>query len=216
MGKFPGFIGTMRDSDSPPSIPPHFVSFVWRYHGCATFRSFAEMAHPCEAGAFLYRSPPVISHGDDWASQVPGVPPVCMPRSMTPVRLPRKANTARPCCLPIIPRRRLPRYDSFEAQSRGLQTPCVRFTPRVTPTPRNTRFRLVANLCRAGLFTRRVLMKGFIAHSRYSPPPRLRLAQGMSGLLVSCHSSDVGCRDVARYVPTGGEPTSSTDIISVT
>jgi hypothetical protein len=30
-------------------------------------------------------------------------------------------------------------------------TPCVRFAAKVTLAPRNTRFRLVANLCRAGL-----------------------------------------------------------------
>jgi hypothetical protein len=38
-----------------------------------------------------------------------------------------------------------------EAQSHGLATPCVRFAAKVAPGPRNTRFRLVANLCRAGL-----------------------------------------------------------------
>ena len=37
---------------------------------------------------------------------------------------------------------------TIEALSRGLQTPCVRFAAGVAPGPRNTRFRLVANLCR--------------------------------------------------------------------
>jgi len=36
------------------------------------------------------------------------------------------------------------RNESFEAQSHGLQTPCVRFAAWVTPGPRNTRFRLPA------------------------------------------------------------------------
>ena len=42
----------------------------------------------------------------------------------------------------------------YEAQSHGSRAPCVRFAARVTPAPRNTRFRLVASLCRAGLGTR--------------------------------------------------------------
>jgi len=45
-----------------------------------------------------------------------------------------------------------PHYRTIEAQSRGLQTPWIRFAARVTPVPRNPRFRLVANLCRMGTF----------------------------------------------------------------
>ena len=38
--EFPGFTGTMRRSDFPTPITPHFVSFAWRYHGSrASFRS---------------------------------------------------------------------------------------------------------------------------------------------------------------------------------
>ena len=40
---------------------------------------------------------------------------------------------------------------AFEAQSRGLHALCVRFAAGVAPGPRNTRFRLVANLVRSGL-----------------------------------------------------------------
>lgn len=49
----------------------------------------------------------------------------------------------------------------FGAQSRGLLAPCVRFADRLTPAPRNTRFRLVASLCRSGTFTRRVPLEAF-------------------------------------------------------
>ena len=38
----------------------------------------------------------------------------------------------------------------FEAQSRGPCTRCLRFAAPVARTPRKTRFRLVANLCRVG------------------------------------------------------------------
>jgi hypothetical protein len=32
-GRFPRFTGTTRRSESPPTLPPHFVAFVWRYPG---------------------------------------------------------------------------------------------------------------------------------------------------------------------------------------
>ncbi len=41
----------------------------------------------------------------------------------------------------------------FGARSHGLQTRCLRFASRITPTTRKTRFRLVASLDRAGLIT---------------------------------------------------------------
>jgi len=66
-------------------------------------------------------------------------------------------------------RRRGPRYvhgegsrkAAFEAQSHGFGTGYLRFAGRVTPTPRKTRFRLLARLFRTGLITRRVPSKGF-------------------------------------------------------
>jgi hypothetical protein len=37
-GPFPRFVTTMGHCDSLPSISPHFVSFVWRYHAlCPLF-----------------------------------------------------------------------------------------------------------------------------------------------------------------------------------
>ena len=47
----------------------------------------------------------------------------------------------------------------FGAPSRGLRTPCERFAPWVTPGPRITRFRLVADLGQMGLDTHRVSNK---------------------------------------------------------
>jgi hypothetical protein len=53
------------------------------------------------------------------------------------------------------------RIAAFEAQSHGFGTGCLRFAGRVAPTPRKTRFRLLAKLFRTGLITRRVPSKGF-------------------------------------------------------
>jgi hypothetical protein len=50
---------------------------------------------------------------------------------------------------------------AFEAQSHGLHTRCLRFAAFLSfriVRPRKTRFRLVANLCRTGLATRRVTL----------------------------------------------------------
>src|SRR4051812_716348 len=49
----------------------------------------------------------------------------------------------------------------FGAQSHGVWSRCLRFAGEVTRPPRKTRFRLLARLCRTGLVTRRVSMKGF-------------------------------------------------------
>ena len=64
------------------------------------------------------------------------------------------SHSARRFCLPLLRRRRLPPRILFGAPSHGLRTRCLRFAARVAPGPRKTRFRLVASLCRAGLFPR--------------------------------------------------------------
>jgi len=74
--------------------------------------------------------------------------------------------------------RRGPRYvhgegsrkSAFEALSHGFGTGCLRFAGRVAPTPRKTRFRLLAKLFRTGLITRRVPSKGFTMYPTFDPP----------------------------------------------
>ena len=89
-----------------------------------------------------------------------GTPNVLLPCSPTPVGPTHQA---------ILMRQRGPRTDHdegscirpFGAQSHGFGTGCLRFAGRVAPTPRKTRFRLLARLSRTGLFTHRVPLKGF-------------------------------------------------------
>ncbi len=64
-------------------------------------------------------------------------------------------------CLPLRKRRRLRNQFHSVALSRGSRTPCVRFADRVTPSPRNTRFQLVANLCWVRTLTHWVTQEGF-------------------------------------------------------
>ena len=67
-------------------------------------------------------------------------------------------------------RRRPSRPMHFGAQSRVPCTPCERFAPWVTPGPRITRFRLVADLGRMGLDTHRGSNKVSKITSRHLVP----------------------------------------------
>jgi hypothetical protein len=62
------------------------------------------------------------------------------------------------------------RIRTFEAQSHGFGTGCLRFAGWVAPPPRKTRFRLLAKLFRTGLVTRRVPSKGFTMYPTCDPP----------------------------------------------
>jgi hypothetical protein len=99
-----------------------------------------------------------------------------MPCSPTPAGPPRPADSRRVGAAFRLLNDVGAHKESFGAPSHGLRALCVRFAARVTPGPRNTRFRLVANLYRAG-FTRWVPMKSF-RPSGYMiiPPSRTFLA----------------------------------------
>jgi hypothetical protein len=84
-----------------------------------------------------------------------------VPCSQTPTEPRRQATTTPRCSLPPFVRRRLPQLGSYVAQSHGPCIRCLRFAGRITPPRRQTRFWLLARLCRVGLVTRRVPTKGF-------------------------------------------------------
>ena len=88
---------------------------------------------------------------------------------------PRRDLRARPvaarrCSLPLFVQRRLPRFGSFEAQSHGPHTRCLRFAGWITPPPRKTRFRLPASSAEQSASLCRVPKKGFNVSS-YPPFP---------------------------------------------
>jgi hypothetical protein len=119
-------------------------------------RSRRRAARRRRAWGLVFGPPTDLSRGDDQVSQVPGEPSAYMPCSPTPARSRCPASSAPRCSLPLCQQRRLSQPGSYGARSHGLHAPCVRFAAGITPAPRNTRFRRVANLCRAGLGTRRV------------------------------------------------------------
>jgi len=91
-----------------------------------------------------------LIRGDGRISQVPAEPSVAMHMLLRP----RKNRTG----LAFTSRRRGPGYGNvqgffnwtFEAQSHGLTTGCLRFAVAVFRPRRKTRLRLLARLCRAG------------------------------------------------------------------
>jgi hypothetical protein len=138
--RFPGFAGTMTHGDVLPPIPPHFVSFAWRYRiGRLQFRFRGRQAtNPLGPGRLFSRNSPrpLLRYGDDRPSHVPGEPPLCL----CPVLRPRQDQSHQ---APTV-RWRGPRSDhdegsrnkiSFEAQSHRFSTRCLRFAGIGCPMP---------------------------------------------------------------------------------
>ena len=86
----------MERSDSPPSVPAHFgVAFDCGYHGARLVRSERGCRATRDGPGVFQVGPlaPLGFRGDDGASQVPGEPPVHVPRASTP------AGSRRPAVL---------------------------------------------------------------------------------------------------------------------
>ncbi len=56
--RFPGFTGTMKECDSPPSVSPRFVSFAWRYHPVRLCSSLPQVRRRLGAWSFRVWQPP--------------------------------------------------------------------------------------------------------------------------------------------------------------
>ena len=159
--------------DFLPSLPPHFVAFAWRYHSSARISPARGRARP----RAVFRSwSPGISGRDfsRWKRQDLlrswGTPIVLLPCSPTPAGPAASGLFRCPGTAPTASTAEAPASIAFEAQSHGFGTGCLRFAGRVAPTPRKTRFRLLAKLFRAGLITRRVPSKGFTMYPTFDPP----------------------------------------------
>ncbi len=180
VAEFPRFTGTTRCSDSLPPLRPHFVAFAWPYRAWARCSLPGEGSPPAWVLGLVTRLP-----DRDFCAETTGpprflgIPRARMPRSRTPVEsrclaihdtsmltsvaVTASASTLQGC------------RGSITQPARSLCT----LRSAGCPTPRNTRFRLVANLCRAGLVTRRDASEGFRVHCSCisSSLSRLCLAQ---------------------------------------
>ena len=153
-----------------------------------------------------------------------GIPCVYAPCSLTPAGPPCRAvapnrATARRCCRTPLEQQRLPqRY--FGALSHGIYTRCLRFAARVTPGPRKTRFRAVANLLRVdGAKLTSTGIQHEVSLSSWHPPhPGLSWRTPIAGL---ARLFATGCRERqgvdhslnhpsrSAVLPTGGSSLST-------
>ena len=177
-GRFPRLKGTIRRSESPPSLPPHFVAFVWRYPG----RIRVSLPRPPDAKAVGLELvtrylPPGSAEKMAGPPRFLGNPEVDVPCSSTPAgsRAPGHLGAAtRPSV--TLTTSAPAGYSRLGAQWHGPLTGCLRFAARVAPAPRKTRFRLPARLYRAGVdtpqgpnerfprYNRFLLSQAFLAH----------------------------------------------------
>ena len=136
----------MGRSDLLPPLPPHFVSFVWRYHSVRLRSSLPPGPTPAKGpGAFGFGNPTPI---EEWRRQeLPGswgtllcLCPVLRPRrTCVPGQIPYADTASAQSTTKALTR------GNFGAHSHGLDTGCLRFARWVTRTGRKTRFRLLAS-----------------------------------------------------------------------
>ena len=146
----PGLHGTMGRSDSRPSLSPHFVAFAWRYHPCAAVRSHRPRRAAVGSGELVFRVP---SRNCWWKrTGLPGSqgPLVCL----GPVLRPRRDRSRQASCgvsawSPRLTRARTP-AKSFRGSIARPRHWLSTLRSEGHPSPRKTRFRLLAKLCRAG------------------------------------------------------------------
>jgi hypothetical protein len=139
-----------RRYDSLPPIPPHFVSFAWRYRSGRLRLASAggKRQTPADRDALVTRVPhtPGVSCGNDRASHVPGEPSCAYALLSDPGRTDASGHHDAPTRPPHCTTTRAPACNlSFGAQSHGLGTRCLCFAAPVTRAPRKTRFRLPAS-----------------------------------------------------------------------
>jgi len=111
-GEFPSFNSTIKRYDFLPSIPPHFVSFAWRYLGCTRGYAPRRTSAPSRPGVGNPVSPSGNFQGNDRSSQVPGKPLfVCTCSSPTPAGLLAPDHRGAAAWPLVIVRQRLPQWD---------------------------------------------------------------------------------------------------------
>lgn len=135
LDRFPALIATTSCSDFLPTVLPRFVSFVWQYRPVLDCSSLPGMSTPLlRAGVLWIVASPTTALTTESAGSPRFLvsPHTLMPCSLTPVGPPRQTIAALRCCLPLLPRRRLPRCLYFGAPSHGLLASCVRFAESVS------------------------------------------------------------------------------------
>ena len=158
--------------DFLPSIPRRFVSFAWRYHSSARVSPGERPSAAADGSSGVGH--PVPPAGKE-SVETTGSPtflgnPHCALALLFDLGRTNASGHAMRRRGPRCVHDEGSRTGTLEAQSHGFGTGCLRFAGRVTPTPRKTRFRLLAKLFRTGLTARRVPTKGFEVYPTFDPP----------------------------------------------
>ena len=180
--QFPGFISTMKVLRRPAAIPPHFVSFAWRYLGCT--RCFAHKRTSERRGPGVGN--PVSPAGNSPRSEQ-GYPKFLRnlncPFAHVPIRrrqdcLHQTITVAAAWPL-VIEGQRLPRK-VFRRSIAWLSNSLSTLRDVSYPSTTQDSLPVAGQALLDGLLTRKVPLKGFrIVNYISFPFPKLCLAQSM-------------------------------------
>ena len=177
-GEFPSFNSTIKRYDFLPSIPPHFVSFAWRYLGCTRGYAPQRTSAPSRPGVGNPVSPSGNCRGDDRISQSSWGTIVRLHMFQSDAG--RTARTRPLRCNSVAPG-----TTKARAPTKGLSTLnsmafrlAVYASPSSLPHPTQDSLPVAGQALLDGLFTRKVPMKGFkVVIYILFPFPKLCLAQ---------------------------------------
>jgi hypothetical protein len=185
--------------DFPPPIPPHFVSFAWRYLRVHSFFSLPGGRVRRRGLELLTRYlQPGVHRGNDRISQVPGEPQVSVRHvQSTPAGLlapDHYGTAARPL---VSEQQRLPRK-VFRRSLAWLSDSLSTLRSAGCPRPTQDSLPAVGQTLLDGLFTRRVPMRGFRALTT-SHPPLPSLPGAIGSTEVAPVSSDRSAQRESRF-----------------
>ena len=162
----------MGRSDSRPLISPPFVAFGRRYHPCASFAPVGRARGRGLRGVGVPVPEPEMSVEADGAPKFLGTPRVPRPCSSTPAGPVTPGHHGVPTRSPRTTRARTPAMifrGSIARPGHSLST--LRTESRLSP--RKTRFRLLARLCRAGFVNPQGSNERFPSFESLPPLPEL-------------------------------------------
>ena len=192
------------DSDFSTPVPPHFVSFAWRYHAAALFAPAGVGRSP---GRDCCLSRPSVPHLRWRRRDLPGswATPACMPRSPTPAEphAPDHLGAAMVPSALVTASASAMRTISWLNHA-ACKASCVRFADSVTTAHATLGSGWLVNLGRSGLAPAGSLRRFPSLHIT-SPFTKLRLAQDKPVPYRSCRAA----RQSAQLSRTSPNPATS-------
>ena len=149
---FPRFHGTIKALRLPASIPPHFVSFVWRYHGNASISLSSPRRMAVTSLGFFtrYPQPGMLPWRrqdlpSSWGASIPVCSCSSTPVGQTPLTLAGRSHG--PCDRDDKGANNL---DHFRGSIAWLSGSLSTYHGVGCPSPRKTRFQVLVRLSWTG------------------------------------------------------------------